>query len=103
MEKGFIFANQNGTVLAYSLLRIFFKKSIMTQIYIVDGMSTAACASKVKSALLGLTAITKAKVNHSSAVVEVKTMGWVPFSDVERAVHNAGNFTIQAMNSLVGQ
>lgn len=75
----------------------------MTQIYIVDGMSTAACASKVKNALLGLNHIKKARVTHSSAVVEVMAMGWIPFSDIETAVQDAGNFTIQAMNSLVGQ
>ncbi len=75
----------------------------MIQTYLVDGMSTAACANKIRHAIMNVHNVKEAKVNHSSTIVEILAYRWVSFKDLENAVHASGNYTIQACNSLVGQ
>jgi len=67
---------------------------MMTNTYIISGMTCSSCEAKVKSALLTLPDITNAKVTRTTATILMEK--YIALSELQNAIVAKGNYTISA-------
>jgi len=63
--------------------------------YLVSGMTCAHCVHAVTEEVSGLTGVTDVSVDLTSGALTVVSDGDIPFSDIDRAVDEAG-YTVAA-------
>jgi copper chaperone CopZ len=66
----------------------------MTHTYTITGMTCGSCVAKVKSQLLMLGDITDADVQLTSPQATLTMQRHIPTSELQGALHKAGNYTI---------
>lgn len=71
----------------------------MTHTYEITGMTCTGCVAKVKSELLKLSDVTNAEVQLTSPQATIGMSKHIVVSDLQAAVHKAGNYTITALDT----